>query len=86
MLLELNRPSDSLREFEATLKKEPNRFRSLYGSRGGEIDGNVQLARRYAVALLKACEHADQPGRTESAMARTIASANTARNRLRNLQ
>lgn len=32
MLLELNRPSDALREFEATLKKEANRFRSLYGA------------------------------------------------------
>ena len=32
MLLELAQPSEALKEFEATLKKEPNRFRAVYGA------------------------------------------------------
>ncbi len=32
LLLDLNRPSEALKEFEATLTKEPNRFRPLYGA------------------------------------------------------
>jgi hypothetical protein len=50
MLLEANRPADALAEFEATIKKEPNRFRGLYGgARAAEAAG--QRAR--AVALYK---------------------------------
>ena len=32
MLLQLAQPSEALKEFEATLKKEPNRFRAVYGA------------------------------------------------------
>ena len=32
MLLQLNDPRQALEQFEATLKKEPRRFRSLYGA------------------------------------------------------
>ena len=32
MLLEMNEPAQALVQFEATLKKEPRRFRSLYGA------------------------------------------------------
>ena len=32
MLLEMKRPGEALKEFEGTLGKEPNRFRSLYGA------------------------------------------------------
>jgi hypothetical protein len=50
MLLEANRPADALVEFEATIKKEPNRFRGLYGgARAAEAAG--QKAR--ATALYK---------------------------------
>jgi hypothetical protein len=50
MLLEANRPSDALVEFEATIKKEPNRFRGIYGgARAAEAAG--QRAR--AIALYK---------------------------------
>jgi tetratricopeptide (TPR) repeat protein len=48
MLLETDRPADALIEFEATIKKEPNRFRGLYGgARAAEAAG--QRAR--AIAL-----------------------------------
>ena len=50
MLLEAGRPADALVEFEATIKKEPNRFRGLYGgARAAEAAG--QRAR--AIALYK---------------------------------
>ena len=47
MLLQLKRPAEALVEFEATLTKEPNRFRAIYGAaraadgsrRSGEGDG-----------------------------------------------
>ncbi|MGA7540728.1 MAG: hypothetical protein WBW93_18370 [Steroidobacteraceae bacterium] len=79
MLLELNRPGDTLREFVATLQKEPNRFRSLYGAaKAARLAGNTQSARRYAVSLLTVCTHADRPGRAELAEARSIASAQSA--------
>ena len=75
MLLRLNRPGDALREFEATLTKEPNRFRALYGAaRAAKLAGNAEAERRYASALLKVCEHADQPGRAELTEARAMAS------------
>jgi hypothetical protein len=32
MLLKMNDPTKALEQFEATLKKEPRRFRSLYGA------------------------------------------------------
>jgi hypothetical protein len=74
MFLELNRPGDALRQFEATLKKEPNRFRSQYGAaKAAGLAGNTRLARRYAAALLEVCAHADHPGRAELAEASAIA-------------
>ena len=74
MLLELKRAGDALPQFEATLQKEPNRFRSLYGAaKAAQLAGNAELARRYAAALLKVCAHADSPGRAELALARAIA-------------
>lgn len=75
MLLELKRADDALPQFEATLKKEPDRFRSLYGAaEAAKLAGNAELARRYAAALLKVCAHADHPGRTDLALAQAIAS------------
>jgi hypothetical protein len=48
MLLETDRPADALVEFEATIKKEPNRFRGLYGgARAAEAAG--QRARATAL-------------------------------------
>jgi tetratricopeptide (TPR) repeat protein len=50
MLLESGRAADALVEFEATIKKEPNRFRGLYGAaRAAEAAGN----RPRAMALYK---------------------------------
>ncbi|HSK43816.1 MAG TPA: hypothetical protein VLA83_08015 [Candidatus Binatia bacterium] len=72
MLLELKRPGDALKEFEATLAKEPNRFRSLYGAaEAAKLAGNRQTAQKHFRELLKVAERADKPGRQELAQART---------------
>lgn len=76
MLLQLNRHADAQKEFEATLAKEPNRFRALYGAaRAAKLAGNSQAAQHYAATLLKVCEHADQPGRAELVQARALVNA-----------
>src|SRR5712671_6383639 len=72
MLLELKRPSEALKEFESTLTKEPNRFRSLYGAaEAAKLAGDRQAAQKYFRELLKVAERADKPGRAELAEARS---------------
>ncbi|MCA1561721.1 MAG: hypothetical protein LC753_14350 [Acidobacteria bacterium] len=71
MLLELKEPAQALKEFEATLKKEPNRFRAVYGAaRAASLAGDRAAARRYYDQLLRICERGDTPGRPELADAR----------------
>jgi len=66
MLLEFNQPAQALEQFEATLKKEPNRFRALYGAaRAAQLSGSRETSRKYFAELLKICELADKPGRLE---------------------
>lgn len=66
MLLETNEPVKSLEQFEATLQKEPNRFRALYGAaRAAQLSGKSEVSRKYFGEMLKTCEHADKPGRAE---------------------
>ncbi|MGZ4860377.1 MAG: hypothetical protein ACXV8M_12530 [Candidatus Angelobacter sp.] len=72
LLLELKRPAEALKEFEATLTKEPNRFRSLYGAaEAAKLAGNRQAAQTYFRELLKVAERADSPGRQELVEARS---------------
>jgi tetratricopeptide (TPR) repeat protein len=71
MLLALGQPAQARMEFEATLKKEPNRFRAVYGAaRAASLTGDRVAARRYYDQLLTICERADEPGRPELAEAR----------------
>jgi tetratricopeptide (TPR) repeat protein len=66
MLLQLKEPAQALKEFEATLKKEPNRFRAIYGAaRAALLAGDRAAARTYYGQLLKICARADSPGRPE---------------------
>lgn len=66
MLLELDEPARALEQFKATLKKEPNRFRALYGAaRTSQLSGKMEASRKYFAELLKLCEHADKPPREE---------------------
>jgi hypothetical protein len=66
MLLELHRPGGALAEYRVTLRKEPNRFRTLYGAmRAASLAGDRASATRYASALKTLCARADVPGRPE---------------------
>jgi predicted Zn-dependent protease len=54
MLLEMKRPADALKEYEASQLREPNRFRGLYGAaRAAEQAGDAAKAKRYYAQLVK---------------------------------
>ncbi len=62
LLLELNQPQAALQEFEATLKAEPNRFRSLFGAaQAAETSHETAKARALYTELVALCERADTP-------------------------
>jgi hypothetical protein len=76
MLLDANQPANALKEFEASLKKEPNRFRSVFGAgRAAESAGDRARARTYYGQLLKLCERGDRQARTELEHARQYVGA-----------
>jgi len=53
MLLDMNKPTDALKEFEATLVEESNRFRSLYGAgRAAERAGDATHARMFYTSVV----------------------------------
>jgi hypothetical protein len=54
MLLEMNEPAKALTEYEADLKKHPNRFNSLYGAAvAAERTGNKAKAKSYYQNLVE---------------------------------
>ena len=70
MLLQVNEPGQAFEQFEATLKKEPSRFRALYGAaHAAQLGGNREASLKYFRDLRKACQRADKPGRPELAEA-----------------
>ncbi len=71
MLLEGKDPAPALKEFEATLRKEPNRFRALAGAAtAATAMGDRATARKHYAQLLKICARDDRPGRPELIEAR----------------
>ena len=71
MLLAMNRPADALKEFEATLKTEPNRFRATYyAAKSASLAGNTSKAREHFRQLVETCRKGDAPGRPELEEAR----------------
>ncbi len=71
MFLKINEPDKALTQFEATLKKEPRRFRSLYGAaHAAQLSGSRELSQKYLAELLAVCAHSDKPGRPEIREAR----------------
>jgi hypothetical protein len=59
MLLEMHQAAAALKEFEAAMQKEPNRFRSLYGAaRAAELAGERDKATTYYTRLTTLAEHA----------------------------
>ena len=66
MLLAANQPDAALAQFEATMKKEPGRLRTLYGAaNAAQLAGRTGDTHRYFSELLKICEKGDRPGRPE---------------------
>src|SRR4029453_797337 len=60
LLLELGRPADALPQYEASIAKEPNRFRGLYGAGlAAERAGDRGRARAYYEKLAALCAEAD---------------------------
>ena len=60
MLLEAGRHKEALEAFEATMKKEPNRFRGAFGAaRAAELAGDRAKARTYYKQLLEIAKEAD---------------------------
>jgi tetratricopeptide (TPR) repeat protein len=60
MLLQLDRPLEALSEYEAALKRSPNRFNSLYGAgRAAELGGDGKTAVRYYGSLVEVTANAD---------------------------
>jgi hypothetical protein len=71
MLIELKRPAEALVELEAVMKKEPNRFRTLYhGGRAASLAGDAARANRYYAQLVAMSAKGDANGRPELAEAR----------------
>lgn len=60
LLLELGRPAEALKEYEASLQTSPNRLKGLYGAgRAAELAGDKTKAREFYVKLVAVCEKAD---------------------------
>jgi hypothetical protein len=60
MLLEAGKPKEALAAFESTMKKEPNRFRGLYGgARAAAAAGDRAKATAYYTRLLDVAKEAD---------------------------
>lgn len=71
MLLDSRDYAAALTEFEATLQKEPRRFRSVYGAaHAAELASNRAKSSQYYQQLLEICRKADTDGRPELQAAR----------------
>jgi len=74
MLLQLGRPADALKEFEASAMRDPNRFRNFYGAAlAAERSGNAAKARQYFAKLAQLGAKGDP--RPELQRARTFIAA-----------
>jgi len=71
MLVELGRPDRALAEYAAVLKKEPNRFRAVYGAaHAAALLGDRAAAGRYFQQLIMIGSRADGPPRPQLVEAR----------------
>ena len=72
MLLESSEPAQALKEFEASMRVEPNRFRGFFGAaRAAELAGDRTKARTYYSQLVTLGEKADSE-RPEIGQAKTF--------------
>jgi hypothetical protein len=68
LLLEAGKPAEALVAYQASMAREPRRFRGLSGAaRAAAAVGRLDLAREYQRQLVALCPKADVPGRPELA-------------------
>jgi tetratricopeptide (TPR) repeat protein len=68
MLLELKRPAEALKEYEASQQREPGRYRGLYGAgQAAAQSGNRDKARQYFTKLVGLARSGDARHETETA-------------------
>ena len=68
LLLEAGKPAEALVAYQASMAREPRRFRGLSGAaRAAAAAGRLALAREYQRQLVALCPKADVPGRPELA-------------------
>ncbi|HXV47219.1 MAG TPA: tetratricopeptide repeat protein, partial [Candidatus Binatia bacterium] len=75
LLMELGQPAAALKEYEASIAKEPNRFRGLYSAaRAAEAAGNMAKARawyqKFAEVTAQADANVDHVQRAKTFLAR----------------
>ena len=62
VLLEAKKGSEALREFEAVLAKEPNRYRAISGAgKAARLAGDAKKVQTYAALLSQQAKDADAP-------------------------
>lgn len=62
MLLQTGQPALALEQFQSTLKKEPGRFRALYGAgHAAQLSGRGDMSRDYFRQLISTCPLGDNP-------------------------
>jgi tetratricopeptide (TPR) repeat protein len=77
MLLKTNRPAEAFEQFERTLKKEPGRFRALYGAaHAAELSGSRDASQKYYREIVRVAARGDHPGRPEISESRRAISRN----------
>ena len=68
MLMELKRPAEALKEYEASQQREPNRYRGLYGAgQAAAQSGNREKARHYFSKLIELAGSGDLRPETQKA-------------------
>ncbi len=68
MLMELKRPAEALKEYEASQQREPNRYRGLYGaSQAAAQSGERDKARHYFSKLIELAGSGDVRPEMENA-------------------
>jgi uncharacterized protein HemY len=68
MLLEMKRPAEALKEFEASEKHDPNRFRGIYGAaQAAAQSGDVAKAKNYLKRLVDLADKGDPRPEIEQA-------------------
>ena len=59
------RRSEALREFEAVLAKEPNRYRAIVGGQAARLAGDAKKVQAYSALLSQQVKDADTPRKLE---------------------